>query len=116
MPRTLDGSADHRAFIERRAVVRANCAQTMNFAFQLREQYRLLVDYQSFELTLSEIACCRSWPEVIRAATIRVAVDHDSHMKDHDPSQIAAAHYQQVSCQSNSECSPARLPVLAPAD
>src|SRR5215471_2927613 len=88
----------------------------MNPAVQLREQYRLVFDQQSLELTLSEIARFPSWPEVIGTAPVGVAVDHDSHVKDHDPSQIAASHDQQVSYESNCKRSPARLPMLAPAD
>src|SRR5215472_17882139 len=88
----------------------------MNPAVQLREQYRLVFDQQSLELTLSEIARFPSWPEVIGTAPVGVAVDHDSHVKDHDPSQIATSHYQQISCQRKRKRPPARLPVLAPAD
>src|SRR5215475_8764351 len=116
MPRTLDCPADNRAFIERRSVMRADCAQSMNLAVQLHQQYRLFCDRQALELTLNKITRCSSRREVIWPAPVGVAVDHDSHVKDHDASETAAQHYQQVSGQSNSKRSPARVPVLAPAD
>jgi hypothetical protein len=51
MPGALDCSAYDTAFIERGAIVRADCAKIMNLGINLHQQYRLFVDHHSLELT-----------------------------------------------------------------
>src|SRR3954470_16726703 len=116
MPRALDCSAYNFPLTERGAVVRANCAKSMNPLIDLHQQYRLFVDQHSLELTLSKVVRYQNRREVCRAAPVGVAVDHDSHVKNHHAAQIAASHYEQISCKRDRKCCPARLPVLVPAD
>src|SRR3954465_15136894 len=98
MPRALDCSAYNFPLTERGAVVRANCAKSMNPLIDLHQQYRLFFDQHSLELTLSKVIWHHNRREVCGATPVSIAVDHHSHVKDHHSAQIAASHYKQISC------------------